>query len=103
MTSWKNRLRRMLLLDMLEPLVGHTPKVAELCSNSANLSAAAVNMAMPSDMDHGRCWRLRSRLTKKLTAPQIRPASPTTVAPYIMNNTGSYSASGIAAPLDHRR
>ena len=37
MTSWKNRLRlrRMLFLDKLEPLVGQTQKVAEFGSNSA--------------------------------------------------------------------
>ena len=35
MTSWKNRLRRMLFLDELEPLVDQTPKVADFGANSA--------------------------------------------------------------------
>ena len=35
MTSWKNRLRRMLFLDKMEPLVGQTQKVAEFEPNSA--------------------------------------------------------------------
>ena len=36
MTSRKNRLRRMLLLDKMEPLVGQTPKVADFRSESAS-------------------------------------------------------------------
>ena len=36
-TSWKNRLRRMLFLDKLEPLVGQTPKVADFGSKSAKM------------------------------------------------------------------
>ena len=32
MTSWKNRLRRMLFLYELESLVGQTPKVADFGS-----------------------------------------------------------------------
>ena len=35
MTSWKNRLRRMLFLYELESLVGQTPKVADFGSKSA--------------------------------------------------------------------
>ena len=35
MTSWKNRLRRMLLLDKLEPLVSQTQKVADFGAKSA--------------------------------------------------------------------
>ena len=35
MTSWKNRLRRMLFLHKLEPLVIQTPKVAEFTPKSA--------------------------------------------------------------------
>ena len=35
MTSWKNRLRRMLFFDELEPLVGQTPQMADFGSNSA--------------------------------------------------------------------
>ena len=36
MTSWKNRLRRMLFLHKLEPLVGQTPIVAEFGAKCAN-------------------------------------------------------------------
>ena len=36
MTSWKNRLRRMLFLYELESLVGQTPKVADFGSKCAN-------------------------------------------------------------------
>ena len=42
MTSWKNRLRRMLFLDELEPLVDQTPKVADLGANSANHLTSAI-------------------------------------------------------------
>ena len=34
-TEWKNRLRRILFFDKLEPLVDHTAKVAEFAHNSA--------------------------------------------------------------------
>ena len=37
MTSWKNRLRRMLFLYELESLVGQTPKVADFGSKSATV------------------------------------------------------------------
>ena len=37
MTSWKKRLRWMLFLDELEPLVSQTLKVADFGSNSASV------------------------------------------------------------------
>ena len=39
MTSWKNRLRRMLFLDKLQPLVGQTLNVAEFGSKSATFGS----------------------------------------------------------------
>ena len=39
MTSWKNRLRRMLFLDKLQPLVGQTLNVAEFEWKSAIVKA----------------------------------------------------------------
>ena len=44
MTSWKNRLRRMLFLYELESLVGQTQKVAELCANSATGNVPPTNI-----------------------------------------------------------
>ena len=43
MTSWKNRLRRMLFLYELESLVGQTPKVADFGSKSATSSATSAD------------------------------------------------------------
>ena len=43
MTSWKKRLRRMLFLDELEPLVDQTPKVADFGANSATGNAQSAD------------------------------------------------------------
>ena len=48
MTSWKNRLRRMLFLHKLEPLVIQTPKVAELGSNSERLDVTRLSHSKPA-------------------------------------------------------
>ena len=43
MTSWKKRLRRMLFLDELEPLVDQTPKVADFGPKSATSNAPSAD------------------------------------------------------------
>ena len=51
MTSWKNRLRRMLFLDELEPLVDQTPKVAEFAPKSAtgNVPSTNINLILAKE------------------------------------------------------
>ena len=49
MTSWKNRLRRMLFLHKLEPLVSQTPKVAEVGAKSATGNA---RLSPPVQLPH---------------------------------------------------
>ena len=51
MTSWKNRLRRMLFLDELEPLVDQTPKVADFGANSAtgNVPSTNINLILAKE------------------------------------------------------
>ena len=49
MTSWKKRLRRMLFLDELEPLVDQTPKVADFGPKSATRNAPSADAGNKRD------------------------------------------------------
>ena len=52
MTSWKNRLRRMLFLYELKSLVGQTQKVADFGSKSAIYSTRGPNCHGVQQMDN---------------------------------------------------
>ena len=54
MTSWKNRLRRMLFLDELEPLAGQTQKVADFGSKSATSNAPSADAGNEREMYDAR-------------------------------------------------
>ena len=71
MTSWKNRLRRMLFLHKLEPLVIQTPKVAEFTPNSANHrpSAFAKESAYRTNVHHRMSWRTSHKASARETVP----------------------------------
>ena len=43
MTSWKDRLQRMLFLDKLQPFVGQTPKAADFGAKSATSNAPSAD------------------------------------------------------------
>ena len=71
MTSWKNRLRRMLFLDKLPPLVGQTPTVAELGAKCANHrpSVFAKQSAYHTIVHHRMSWRKSDTASARETVP----------------------------------
>ena len=71
MTSWKNRLRRMLFLYELESLVGQTPKVADFGSKCANHrpSAFAKQSAYHTIVHHQMSWRKSDKASARETVP----------------------------------
>ena len=71
MTSWKNRLRRMLFLDKLQPLVGQTPTVADLGAKSANHrpSAFAKQSAYHTIVHHQMSRRKSDTASARETVP----------------------------------
>ena len=72
MTSWKNRLRRMLFLHKLEPLVSQTPKVAEVGAKSATGNA---RLSPPVQLPHTSWTDVRSpRLSALSTLQAVRSA-----------------------------
>ena len=71
MTSWKNRLRRMLFLYELESLVGQTPKVADFGSKCANHrpSAFAKQSAYHTIIHHQMSRRKSDTASARETVP----------------------------------